>query len=482
MAQQIQLRRDTAANWTSINPVLASGEIGVETDTGKLKIGNGASAWSALAYFSGGSGAVASVFGRTGTVTASSGDYNAGQVTNTPAGGIAATTVQAALNELDGEKAPLDSPAFTTRATTPQIGVNATPDATNRVSVSATATLLNHEGAGHQVKVNKNAAANTASFLFQTGFSGRAEIGTTGDDDFHFKVSPDGAAWVEAMKIDKATGKVTFPVGSGQTQVDVYTASTTWTRPAWARTVTVTAIAAGGGGGSGRRGAAGTARIGGLGGAGGMFATHEFRASDLGATESVTVGAGGPGGAGQTTDDTNGNDGGAGGNSSFGSWLLSRGGPGGIGGGTSNSANYAKGFGAPAFSGNGCANTVTADQPARGGGGGGNAGGVTSGNVAGNGAAGISGSAAYAPGTTGGSGGTPGSPAAGAGSAVTAGQPFGGAGGGGGAGQSSAAGGAGGAGGKYGGGGGAGGGSVNGFASGVGGAGADGIVVVVSKS
>ncbi len=46
----IQLRRDTAANWTSVNPVLASGEAGLETDTLKLKIGNGATAWASLAY------------------------------------------------------------------------------------------------------------------------------------------------------------------------------------------------------------------------------------------------------------------------------------------------------------------------------------------------------------------------------------------------------------------------------------------------
>jgi hypothetical protein len=47
---------------------------------------------------------VVSVFGRTGSVTASSGDYSAGQVTNTPAGSITATTVQAAIDELDSEK------------------------------------------------------------------------------------------------------------------------------------------------------------------------------------------------------------------------------------------------------------------------------------------------------------------------------------------------------------------------------------------
>jgi hypothetical protein len=50
MAVQLQLRHDTAANWTSVNPILAQGEIGVELTTNKFKIGNGTSTWTALAY------------------------------------------------------------------------------------------------------------------------------------------------------------------------------------------------------------------------------------------------------------------------------------------------------------------------------------------------------------------------------------------------------------------------------------------------
>lgn len=46
----IKLRRGTAAQWTSANPTLASGEPGVETDTGKFKIGDGSTAWASLAY------------------------------------------------------------------------------------------------------------------------------------------------------------------------------------------------------------------------------------------------------------------------------------------------------------------------------------------------------------------------------------------------------------------------------------------------
>ena len=50
MADLIQIRRDTAANWTSANTVLAQGELGAETDTSKIKIGDGSTAWSSLAY------------------------------------------------------------------------------------------------------------------------------------------------------------------------------------------------------------------------------------------------------------------------------------------------------------------------------------------------------------------------------------------------------------------------------------------------
>jgi hypothetical protein len=50
MAQQIQLRRGTAAAATAANATLAIGELGLETDTGKLKIGDGVTAWNSLGY------------------------------------------------------------------------------------------------------------------------------------------------------------------------------------------------------------------------------------------------------------------------------------------------------------------------------------------------------------------------------------------------------------------------------------------------
>ncbi|HYG26009.1 MAG TPA: DUF2793 domain-containing protein [Caulobacteraceae bacterium] len=90
------------------------------------------------------------------------------------------------------------------------LGVNATADAANKLAVSSAAVLFNHAGEGSQVKVNKNAAADTASHLFQTGFSGRAEFGLAGSDDFSIKVSSDGAAWSTVLTADRASGRMTI--------------------------------------------------------------------------------------------------------------------------------------------------------------------------------------------------------------------------------------------------------------------------------
>lgn len=88
------------------------------------------------------------------------------------------------------------------------LGVNTTADSTNKLAVKSSALLFDNIGNGVQVKLNKNAAADTASFLYQKAYSGRAEIGLMGDDNFHFKVSPDGSTWYGAINIDRTTGNV----------------------------------------------------------------------------------------------------------------------------------------------------------------------------------------------------------------------------------------------------------------------------------
>jgi hypothetical protein len=86
------------------------------------------------------------------------------------------------------------------------VGINAAADSTNKLSVNSSAVLFNNIGNGVQLKFNKNAATDTASLLYQTNFSGRAEMGTAGDDSFHLKVSSDGASWKEAMVADATSG------------------------------------------------------------------------------------------------------------------------------------------------------------------------------------------------------------------------------------------------------------------------------------
>lgn len=100
MAYQIQLRTDTAANWTSANPTLAQGEPGYEVDTGKLKLGDGVTAWVSLAYYT--AGDVNSV--TASSPLASSGGANPNiSLTGTVAianGGTGQTSASAAFNAL----------------------------------------------------------------------------------------------------------------------------------------------------------------------------------------------------------------------------------------------------------------------------------------------------------------------------------------------------------------------------------------------
>ena len=63
--------------------------------------------------------------------------------------------------------------------------------------------LFTHEGGGHPIKPNKAAPGETASLLFQTGWSARAEFGTTGDHDLAIKVSPDGVDWQTALTAER---------------------------------------------------------------------------------------------------------------------------------------------------------------------------------------------------------------------------------------------------------------------------------------
>ena len=101
------------------------------------------------------------------------------------------------------------TPLASLGAALPKLGVNTSADTTNRLAVAGAATLFTHAGNGHQLKLNKNAAGDTASLLYQTNWSGRAEMGLSGDDHWRLKVSPDGSSWINALAVNATTGATT---------------------------------------------------------------------------------------------------------------------------------------------------------------------------------------------------------------------------------------------------------------------------------
>jgi Protein of unknown function (DUF2793)/Chaperone of endosialidase len=108
-----------------------------------------------------------------------------------------------------------------------RFGVNTTADDVNRFSVSSgniffTANSSASSGAGDiRVKVNKDAVGNTASILYQSNLSGRAEMGLMGDDQFRFKVSPRGSDWKDALVIDSTSARVQCPTGISSSRIDL---------------------------------------------------------------------------------------------------------------------------------------------------------------------------------------------------------------------------------------------------------------------
>jgi len=102
MAVQIQIRRGTAANWTSANPTLAEGELGYETDTGKLKAGDGSTAWTSLSYISGTGGSGGDLVDDTTPQLGGDLDVNGNAIVSVSNGDIAITPDGTGSIILDG--------------------------------------------------------------------------------------------------------------------------------------------------------------------------------------------------------------------------------------------------------------------------------------------------------------------------------------------------------------------------------------------
>ena len=166
--QTIGFGEFTTAQETTLTGGLGAGDAGktwFNSTTGKLMYWDGSSTQEVGA---GGGGAVASVFGRTGTVVAASGDYTATLVTSSATGDVAATTVQAAIAELAAEKLALSGGAMT----------GALDMGANKVTSSATPTTAND--LTNKNYVDSAISTNNGSFVAKAGdtMSGALAMGT----------------------------------------------------------------------------------------------------------------------------------------------------------------------------------------------------------------------------------------------------------------------------------------------------------------
>jgi hypothetical protein len=104
-----------------------------------------------------------------------------------------------------------------------QLGINTSVAGADRLAVAGEATLFTHETGDHRLKINKAAAANTASLVFQTGFSGRAEMGLAGSDGFGLRVSANGTTFQTALSVTPATGVPDLRAGATADGRVIYT-------------------------------------------------------------------------------------------------------------------------------------------------------------------------------------------------------------------------------------------------------------------
>lgn len=121
-------------------------------------------------------------------------------------GWLAWFTTEQKLKIFDGS---VWSPVDPGNATPDMLGINTGADTYNRLAVASEASLFTHIGHGHQAKINKSTVTDTATLLFQSNWTGHAEMGLAGDNDFSIKVS-DGADWHTALKI-RQDGTVSLP-------------------------------------------------------------------------------------------------------------------------------------------------------------------------------------------------------------------------------------------------------------------------------
>lgn len=121
------------------------------------------------------------------------------------------TNLSRLLVYTDNSWQPIVSPSNNTHQNLELLGVNATADTQNRFTVSAPSSLLTHAGNGHRTIINKKAPADTASFIFQSDFSAKAELGLLGNNALSLKTSIDGLNWQTRLEAEPEYNGIQTP-------------------------------------------------------------------------------------------------------------------------------------------------------------------------------------------------------------------------------------------------------------------------------
>lgn len=184
-----------------------------------------------------------------------------------------------------------------------RLGIGATADAANPFLAKLNSALWTARESGDggtgdlRLVLNKAGPGQVLSLILQSAWSGRAELGLIGEDQFGLKVSADGSTWREALKVDPADGRVRFSQGATRREAHLFTEDAVWSPPEWARWIEATVVGGGGGGAAGASGPAGTERVGGGGGGGGGQSHAVWSVASLTGALDLSVGTGGAEGA-----------------------------------------------------------------------------------------------------------------------------------------------------------------------------------------